>query len=236
MTPAERARLQRASHPSLPARGLAGVGSCVTSFLCLVGCSVFGILLMCFPLAALTRFHLPGSVGVALLLVGMGGGFWVGLRYLRGEARKVRRRRAPTEQALAANRVDVLHCTITDALELVGPRRASVYLLNLGNGLVMCLKEGTLSDLDADEIVLNEEGEPMPCFPCRTFDVVRLPESKLILAVQNLGPPLRPSQTLNATAVGLDEIDLLKDGEILTISFQNALNELPPLLASREDE
>ena len=180
-------------------------------FICLVGGPVLGMLVAAMPLSLLKRAgKLPDAVLLLVLAAGTLLGFVVGLRVVLWEARTARETRARHEVALARGQVEVLRCEAADAVELMeledeGPG----FFVDVGGGEVLFLQGQYLMEMD---------------FPCRRFEVIRLPNGGEILDVRCDGDRLAPSRTVDLD--DLEEGYLPADGEVLRVSLATLEDDL----------
>jgi hypothetical protein len=156
------------------------------------GCYVFsyaglGIFATALLTVLLNSFlRLPGWMAVALLTSGTLAGFLIGRRSLRLSIRKLE---PPHRHDLEQGTVEVIRCTVLDAVMVDSPDPADgappSYFLDVGDSRLLYI--------DLEETAEAELGEPAN-FPVRELCLTRSPRAGVALGLECLGEEFAPSR------------------------------------------
>jgi hypothetical protein len=192
MTPEE------CAHVEQTIREIRGVYSgCIYFFIQLVGGAVLGMLASVIPGAILQWLGAPDSMIQTAIAVCTIGGFLLGVRSVRKDRRESTQ---PHLLDLAENVVEVIHCTVQDAVR-VAPFEAEGpgFFLDVGDSKLLFVQgqryeDDLLDQLDElDEDQLDEADEEVR-FPCRELRMTRTPHGGLTLRFECLGESFEPSR------------------------------------------
>jgi hypothetical protein len=190
---------------------------CVTYFIMLVGGATLGMLasvVLLAPLMLLERFiPIPMLVRTACVIGTSTFGFLWGARVLVKEKQD---QIGPYRRDLTEGRVDVIHCTVTDAA-VVEPfeDEGTSFFLQVEDARLLFLQGYHLEDEPDDpEGDDDPDGDPDEVAAARhrvnrELHFVRTPSARLMLQFERLGETFSPSRVI-------DSIGWLEDGEIIT--------------------
>jgi hypothetical protein len=225
LTAEERARLER----SLPTPG-GGCSGCIRWFIASAGGPLAGMLAVA-ALGALLRIGERPFFG-ALMLVGAALGLVCGIVLLHAEKRSVSEARDRARAALEQGQVEVLRCTVAEAVEVEEVEdEGPAFFLDVEDGQLLFLQGQYLYDLAAEEPAGEEAAGRPPRFPNRQIEVARLPGSGEVLDLRCTGEPLRASRR---RAPLTDDEYVPEDGELIPARLQTLEEDLRRLERDRK--